>query len=91
MVAYQAESDLLRTVGSHHARAKDEDRTLVQSALVSVADLEVTSRELRITLAPLSSAHHTKAIAALCNELKHADTRFPGSTLRLRFDIRHHA
>jgi transposase len=90
MVAYQAESDLLRTVGPHYARATDEGRTLIQSALVSAADLEVTSRELRITLAPLSSAHRTKAIAALCNELNHADTRFPGSTLRLRFAIRHH-
>lgn len=91
MVAYQAESDLLRTVGPHYARATDEGRTLIQSALVSAADLEVTSRELRITLAPLSSAHRTKAIAALCNELNQADTRFPGSTLRLRFAIRHHA
>jgi transposase len=88
MVAYQAESALLRAVAPHYARASDEGRTLIQSALSSTADLEVTQSELVVTLAPLSSAHRTRAITALCAELNTSKTMFPGSCLRLRYAVR---
>ncbi len=88
MVAYQAESDLFRMVLPHYRRVNDEGRTLIQSALASAADIEVTDRELRLTLAPMSSSHKTRAIAALCQELNQFDTLFPGSALRLRYAIR---
>ena len=88
MVAYQAESDLFRRVAAHYRRADDEGRTLIQSALASAADLEVTESELRVTLVPLSSPHRTRAIAALCDELNQTATDFPGSNLRLRYAIR---
>jgi len=88
MVAYQAESDLLRLVTPHYHRADDEGRTLIQSALASAADLKVTRTELRVTLAAQSSPHRTRAIAALCEELNQTKTIFPGSRLRLRYSIR---
>jgi hypothetical protein len=88
MVAYQAESDLLRWVLPHYSRAGDEGRTLIQAALASAADLSVTKTELRVTLALQSSAHRTRAIAALCEELNQTRTIFPGSSLGLRFAIR---
>jgi transposase len=88
MVAYQAESDLLRAVAPHYCRVDDEGRTLIQSALSSTADLEVTKNELVVTLARLSSAHRTRAIAALCQELNQSKTTFPGSSLRLRYAVR---
>lgn len=88
MVAYQAESDLFRAVIPHYRRAQDEGRTLIQSALASAADLDVTQDELRVTLAPLSSPHRTRAIAALCQELNRTNTVFPGCSLRLRYAIR---
>ena len=88
IVAYQAESDLLRLVAPHYRRAGDEGRTLIQAALASAADLEVTQTELRVTLAPQSSPHRTRAIAALCEEVNRTNTCFPGSPLRLRYAIR---
>ena len=91
MVAYQAESDLLRLVAPHYRRVEEEGRTLIQSALASAADLEVTPRELRVTLAPLSSLHRTRAIAALCEELNRLDVRFPGSSPHLRYAVRESA
>jgi hypothetical protein len=87
MLAYQAESDLLRLVSPHYRRADDEGRTLLQAALTSAADLEVGKAELRVTLAAQSSPHRTRAIAALCSELNQTQTTFPGSTLRLRYAI----
>lgn len=88
MVAYQAESDLFRLVTPHYKRTEDEGRTLIQNAMSSDADIEVTDLELRVAIAPLSSAHRTKAIAALCEELNRTDTKFPGTHLRLRYRIR---
>ncbi len=88
MVAYQAESDLLRLVAPHYPRTGDEGRTLIQSALASAADLEVTQTELRVILAAQSSPHRTRAIAALCEELNQTKTIFPGSQLRLHYAIR---
>ena len=87
MVAYQAESDLVRMVAPHYRRADDEGRTLVQSALADSADIEVTEHELRITLAPLSSAHRTRALAALCDALNRSRTAFPGTRLLLRYGV----
>ena len=87
MVAYQTESDLLRLVAPHYRRADDEGRTLIQAALSSAADLKVTQRELRVTLAPQSSPHRTRAIAALCAELNQKRMCFPGSSLRLCYAI----
>ena len=88
MVAYQAESDLFRMLAPHYRRVNDEGRTLLQSAFTSAADLEVTDRELRLTLSPMSSAHKTRAIAALCEVLNQSETFFPGSNLRMRYAVR---
>ena len=88
MLAYQAESDLLRLVAPHYRRAGQEGRTLLQSALASMADLQVADTELRVTLAPQSSSHRTRAIAALCDQLNQTETLFPGSRWRLHYAIR---
>jgi transposase len=90
MVAYQAESDLVRLLAPHYRRAEDEGRTLLQSALSSAADISVTTTELRVTLAPLSSPHRSRAIAALCDQLNAKPVRFPGSNLVLRFAVASH-
>jgi hypothetical protein len=88
MLAYQIESDLVRVVAPHYARVVDEGRTLIAAAFQSAGDLEVTDSELRITLAPQSSPHRTRAIAELCRELDATETRFPGTELRIRYAIR---
>ena len=87
MVAYQIESDLVRRVAPHYRRADDEGRTLVQSALADAGDIHVSDTEIRITLAPLSSAHRTRALAALCAELDALAPRFPATRLRLRYAV----
>ena len=50
--------------------------------------LRYTRMELRVTLAARSSPHRTRAIAALCEELNRAATRFPGSSLCPRDAVR---
>jgi len=89
MVAYQIESDLVRAVAPCYRRADDEGRTLVQAALASAADIAVAAgkRELRVLLAPMISAHRTRAIAALSRQLTAAGAVFPGTRLRLVYAI----
>jgi len=87
MVAYQVESDLFRLVTPHYKRAADEGRTLVQTALASAADIEVSKTELRVLVAPLSSRHRTRVLATLCGELNATPTTFPGTNLILRYDV----
>ncbi|MGH7427959.1 MAG: putative transposase [Burkholderiales bacterium] len=87
LVAYQAESDLVRALALHYKRHEDEGRTLVQTALASAADIQVSDTELRLTLAPLSSPHRSRAIAALCADLNATATIFPGTRLRLRYAV----
>jgi hypothetical protein len=90
MTAYQVESRLFGLLGEHYSRTEDEGRTLLQAAFQSTARLEVRNDELYVELAPQSSAHRTRAIAALCDQLNTWDTKFPGTHLRLRLGVQPH-
>ncbi|MHB1544843.1 MAG: helix-turn-helix domain-containing protein [Gammaproteobacteria bacterium] len=87
LVAYQIESDLVNLIRPHYARTDDEGRTLIQTALQCAATLEPSATELHITLCPLSSAHRSQAVAALCETLNRSGTRFPGTRLRMHFAV----
>ena len=88
MVAYQAESDLIRLLEPHYRRADDEARTLLHSALAATGDLEVSDCALHIALDPLSSPHRTQTLAQLCRELNETKIPFPGSRLQLHFCVK---
>ena len=87
MVAYQAESDLVSLVAPHYQRSEREGRTLIHSALAAAGDLVVDRDTLLVRLSPLSSPHRTQALAALCDNLNASKCIFPGSGLRLRYEI----
>ena len=91
LVAYQIESDLMNLIRPHYARAEDEGRKLIQSALQSDASLEPIDHQLRVTLSPLSSHHRSQALADLCETLNQTETRFPGTDLLMRFAVAGHA
>ena len=87
MVAYQAESDLVHLIEPHFHRADDEGRTLIQTALAARATMEVDDKELRVRIAPLSSPHRSRALAAVCEQLNETRTVFPGTRLVLRYVV----
>lgn len=90
MVAYQAESDLVRLAAPHYARSLQEGRTLLHAALASPADLSVDDGLLSVTIAAQSSPPRSAAIQALCQELNETNSVFPGTDLRLRFAVAPH-
>jgi hypothetical protein len=87
MVAYQTETALVNLLRPHYSRTEDEGRTLVASALQSAAELTINNEELCVTLAAQSSPHRTRAILAVCGELNKIRACFPGTNLRLRFEV----
>ncbi len=87
MVAYQIESDLLGLLRDEYARVEDEGRTLVQTALQSAAALAPTDHRLRVTLAPLSSPHRSRAIATICQALNADAPPFPGTDKILHYEM----
>lgn len=88
MIAYQAETDMLRAVSPAYKRSLDEGRRLIIAALSASADIQPTATELRVTLAPQSSPHRSKAIAHLCTLLNETETTFPGTNLRLHYAVK---
>jgi hypothetical protein len=60
---------------------------LIQTVLQDAADLEPAPEELRITLAPLSSPHRTRALEALRAALNQTNTVFPGTQLKMRYSV----
>jgi hypothetical protein len=87
MVAYQIESDLLGLLRDDYARVEDEGRTLVQTALQSAAALKPADGCLDVILAPLSSPHRSRAIAAICEALNAGLPRFPGTDKVLHYGV----
>ena len=87
LVAYEIESDLVNSIRPHYTRTEEEGRTLIQTALQCAATLEPSATELRVTLSPLSSAHRSQAVAALCEALNGPGTCFPGTRLRMHFAV----
>jgi len=85
--SYQAESDLLALLGPHYSRSDQEGRTLLHELFQSSGDIRVEGSVLRVILAPLSSPHRTLAIGARCHLLNDTATPFPGTGLRLQFEL----
>jgi len=83
MVAYNIETELVRLVAPYYARSEDEGRRLIAAALASPGSFEVTADELRVSIAPQSSPHRSKAIDELCVSLNKLGAIVPGTTLRL--------
>jgi len=88
IATFRAESALREMLRPHYRRWKQDGRTIIQSMLHSTGDIEVDEHELRVILAPQSSPHRTRALAALCDNLNQLGVKFPGSDLLLRFSVR---
>ena len=90
MAAYNAETILARALNGHYARAGDEGYALIREALTASGDIIPGGGTLTIRLDPLTAPRRTRAIAALCAQLNATETRYPGTQLILRYEIKDH-
>ena len=58
--------------------------------IVLIGDIRPADGELLIRLDPLTAPRRTQALAALCDQLTAAGTRYPGTDLVLRYEVKSH-
>jgi len=85
MVAYRAETALVRCLTPHYARSEEEGRALVREMLLTSADLlpEAHAHRLRVCLHSLANPRSNEALAKLCEALNALEVRYPGTDLQL--------
>jgi hypothetical protein len=88
MAAYNAETVLARALDGHYARAGDEAYALIREALTASGDICPGNGQLLVRLDPLTAPRRTQALAALCDQLTHAESRYPGTDLILRYEVK---
>jgi hypothetical protein len=87
MTAFHIESMLLTAMAPHLARARDEGRAVLADFMQLSGRLEPQSDHLLVTLHPASAPRYTHALAALCEHINTLGQCFPGTTIRLCFQV----
>ena len=88
MAAYNAETILARALDSHYSRAWRQAYALIREALTTSGDIIPADATLTIRLDPLTAPRRTRALAGLCEQLSTTRTRFPGTKLTLRYEVK---
>jgi hypothetical protein len=88
MVAYRAETALVRSLAPHYAKTEDDGRALVRELLLANADIipEPAAQCLRIRVHSLANPRSNAALAHLCATLNALKIRYPGTTLTLVYE-----
>jgi len=90
IAAFNTATTLARAVRVHtgYARANREAHALVRQVLTGSGDIDPRDGVLTVRLDPLPTRRATKAIAQLCEHLTATKTRYPGTDLILRYEIK---
>jgi transposase-like protein len=90
MAAFNTDTALARAVRVYtgYARADDEAHTLARQALTGSGDIDPRDGFLTVRLDPLPTTRATTAIAELCEHLTATQTRYPGTDLVLRYEVK---
>jgi transposase-like protein len=86
MVAYRAETALVRCLAPHYAKTEDEGRALIREMLSSSADIIPEAHHLRIRLHSLANPRSNQALAHVCATLNALQLQYPGTTLTLMYE-----
>jgi hypothetical protein len=89
MICYRAESSVAQWIAPYLAKAENEKRMLVKQIIQSCADLtpDYDNKTLTVTLHSLSAALFNHASAELTKILNQTETIFPGTDLKMIFEI----
>jgi transposase len=90
IAAFNTATTLARDIRVHtsYARANDEAHALIRQALTGSGDIDPRDGVLTVRLDPLPTRRATTAIAELCEHLTATRTRYPGTNLTLRYEIK---
>jgi len=90
IAAFNTATALARAIRVHtgYARANHEAHTLIRQTLTGSGDIDPGDGVLTVRLDPLPTQRATTAIAQLCEHLTATQTRYPGTNLTLRYEIK---
>lgn len=88
IAAFNTATALARAIRIDYARANDEAHALVRRALTGSGDIDPRDGVLTVRLDPLPTGRVTTAIAQLCEHLTATQTRYPGTDLVLRYEVK---
>jgi hypothetical protein len=90
IAAFNTATALARDVRVHtgYARANHEAHTLIRQALTGSGDIDPSDDTLTVRLDPLPTQRATTAITQLCEHLTATQTRYPGTDLILRYEVK---
>ena len=88
MVAYRAETAMAQIVRQKMTR-HDDARSLLRAIYNTEADMipDLEANTLTIRLHPLANESSDQAVRHLCEELNATETVFPGTQLRLIYEL----
>jgi hypothetical protein len=88
IVCYRAETAMAVTLKEYMSRT-DDSRSLLQGIYKNEADLipDTEKKTLTVRLHHLANHASSESISHLCNELNKTETIFPGTNLRLVYEI----
>jgi hypothetical protein len=88
MIAYRAETAMAQIV-RHEMSRHDDARSLLRAIYNTEADMipDTQANTLTIRLHPLANESSDQAVRRLCDELNGAETVFPGTKLRLVYEL----
>ncbi|MBK7237922.1 MAG: hypothetical protein IPI02_20765 [Sterolibacteriaceae bacterium] len=88
MLAFRAETALVRCLTLNGVRTEDDGRALVREMLLSSADIvpQAAQQRLLVRIHSLANPRHNRALAKLCETLNALEFRYPGSDLTLAYE-----
>jgi len=88
MLAFRAETALVRCLTLNGVRTEDDGRALVREMLLSSADIvpQAQDQRLLVRVHSLANPRHNKALTKLCETLNALAFRYPGTDLTLFYE-----
>ena len=85
MVAFRAESTLVRCLAPHYAKTENEGHALIREMLLTSADIlpQPEEHRLLVRVHSLANPRSNQALARLCETLNALEVRYPGTELQL--------
>lgn len=88
MIAYRAETAMVNILREYIGK-KDEARTLIRQIFMTDADIEPDEEQgtLKVKLHNMTNPRNNQYVQKLCEILNESETIFPGTNLRLIYDM----
>jgi len=88
MIAYRAETAMINIVREYMSK-KDEARALVRQIFMTDADIEPDEEHglLKVKIHNMTNPRNNQYVKKLCEVLNESETVFPGTQLRLVYDL----